>query len=60
MDSILVPALRDTRTEMQQTNEAVKEISSELEKVGRLLRGPRTDWTLFRRWHERIGDRLAR
>lgn len=35
VDSILVPALRDLRTEIQKTNETVKEISSELEKVAK-------------------------
>lgn len=33
MDSILVPALRDIRTELQKTNEVVKDISGELERV---------------------------
>lgn len=33
MDSILVPALRDLRTDLQKTNEAIKDISGELERV---------------------------
>ncbi|KAJ8009658.1 hypothetical protein DPEC_G00093470 [Dallia pectoralis] len=35
VDSILVPALRDLRTEFQKTNATVKEISSELEIVAK-------------------------
>uniref|UniRef100_A0AAY5JXT6 L1 transposable element RRM domain-containing protein n=1 Tax=Esox lucius TaxID=8010 RepID=A0AAY5JXT6_ESOLU len=35
VDSILVPALRDLRIEIQKTNETVKEFGSELEKVAK-------------------------
>lgn len=33
MDSVLVPALRDIRTELQKTCEVVRDISGELERV---------------------------
>ncbi|KAL2091647.1 hypothetical protein ACEWY4_013910 [Coilia grayii] len=33
VDSILVPALRDLRTDLQKTNEAVKDIGGELDRV---------------------------
>uniref|UniRef100_A0AAY5LAE1 L1 transposable element RRM domain-containing protein n=1 Tax=Esox lucius TaxID=8010 RepID=A0AAY5LAE1_ESOLU len=35
VDSILVPALRDLRIEIQKTNETVKEFGSEIEKVAK-------------------------